>query len=413
VYCSSWGASEANGDRETISISSRDYGVRSETDRYGRDNCVELPEFGGGVQIIKKVGEYCNTPLRIVCFILLAINVAYAVTGVARYGSQHVDAYGIWLLKAKMIKQTDGALLPFLRDSEYAYSHQTYPILLPWLMTLSDSFLYVYPVLYVAILALLYRVMRNESLSHVVALGWTTLASFMGPLIAQGGRMHAGLADIWITLLVALCMLFAQKKQWWGVVGLVMLASMIKTEGIFLLAFLAIGLPGLTRKCAMCAVAVIPFLIWQIMVRVWGIPSDVVFGWPGFTELFHRLGIVAVGVGKEMMNWRNWYVVWGMVLLRFFFASQIAVLGCLKASGCALNLLEAKKKQGGWGTVLVLMISGYVGVYLLADMNTAAYVSSSVDRIMLQLLPLWWVIMAKNNSLSHRAPFSLTKGDEY
>lgn len=360
-----------------------------------------------GMESLKRIFIY-------ICYALLAINIMYAVTGVWRYGSQHIDAYGIWMLKAKAVQQELGIPFGFLRDPAYAYSHQTYPLLLPAVLSFGEWILWLYPMAYVMILMLLYRIFRNENQSHVSALGWTTAASFMGPLIAQGGRMHAGLADIWICLLVALCMVFLQRKQWWGVVGLVMVASMVKTEGIFLIAFLFFQ-DRTPTWILRYIVAVVPFIVWQMMVRVWGLPSDVVFGWPGLGELLHRLVIVVGGVGKEMLNWRNWYVVWPLFWLNIFlyfpqFANQRARLpkgvrlralfaGISEKQrrmgfDCALNSLEVNKIQP-WGKVLGMIVLGYVGVYLFANMDTAGYVASSVDRIMLQLLPLWWVRQGK------------------
>lgn len=375
-----------------------------------------------------------NTVKRIItigCFGLLMINVAYAATGVWRYGSQHIDAYGIWMLKAKAIHEERGIPFGFLRDPAYAYSHQTYPLLLPVLLSLGEWTLWLYPMAYVMILLLLYRIFRNENQSHLSSLAWTTAASFMGPLIAQGGRMHVGLADIWICLLVVLCMVFSQRKQWWGVVGAVMIASMVKTEGIFLIAFLFFtpgvnqwrfpNTPGVLR----ILIALTPFLVWQVMVRMWGLPSDVVFGWPGFGELFHRAMIVVVGVGKEMMNWRNWYVIWPLFWLNIFlyfpqFANQRARLPKgvrLRALFAGISEKQRRednslgkqpvslKKGDKFGMTLIFMTLGYVAVYLFADMDTAGYVASSIDRIMLQLLPLWWIqicgnmtVKGKNNS---------------
>ncbi len=347
-----------------------------------------------------------------ICVLILLINVAYAITGVWRFGSQHVDAYGIWLLKAKAMTIERGIPWQLLRNPEYHYSHQTYPLLLPYLLSWGSWTLWLYPMVYVTILGLLYHILRGEGHDQLHALGWVTVASYMGPLIAQGGRLHAGLADIWITLLVALCMRFTQKQQWWGIVGIIMIASMIKTEGIFLLGFL-INTPHLSppsyfrRKevkeggiwVLRCIVAIIPFVIWQIVVQVGGIPSDVVFGWPGVGELMRRLGMVIVGVGEEMVNWRNWYVVWGIFLIRFFSSirkSRSPACNALRSNagrGCELNLLESRNKY--WWNVLGLMVLGYAGVYVFANLDTTAYVRSSVDRIMLQLLPLWWVVMAK------------------
>ncbi len=346
-----------------------------------------------GMESLKRICIY-------ICFALLVINVLYAVTGVWRYGSQHIDAYGIWMLKAKAIRLERGIPLKLLQDSTYAYSHQTYPFLLPSMLSLGEWTLWLYPLAYGMILMLLYRILRNERHSHLSALAWTTVASFMGPLIAQGGRLHVGLADIWICLLVVLSMVFVQQKKWWGVVGVVMIASMIKTEGVLLISFLLVQdrTPSWILRYI---VAAIPFIVWQIAVQVWALPSDVMFGWPGFAELLHRLMIVAVGVGKEMLNWRNWYVVWGIWVVNLFSSTRKS-RSSTPASGVRLRSsftgVSEKGEEKKWGRILGIMVMGYVAVYLFAQMDTVGYVASSVDRIMLQLLPLWWVLLVHHDA---------------
>jgi hypothetical protein len=301
-----------------------------------------------------------------VSWFVLGINVSYAVTGLWRFGSQHVDAYGIWLFKAKAIQQQ--SISQVLHDPQYGYSHQSYPLLLPWILSWGDWALWVYPLIYIAILGVMYVILRAERVSPTTALGWVALMSFMGPLQAQAGRLHAGLGDIWITLAVAGCVWAMQRQRWWMVSGLIVIASMIKTEGIFLVAFLLVS-----KKWRWIIPSMVPFVGWQLGMKWLHISSDVAFGWPGLGRLLSRLGIVAVGAVKEMLHWRNWYIVWGI-----FWS----------------NLLMGKMAVGRWGRVLLLMVGGYVIVYVFASIDVAAYVSSSIDRIMLQLLPLWWVIMA-------------------
>lgn len=338
----------------------------------------------------------------------LLVNFVYVVMGVARYGSQHVDAYGIWMLKAKAWSVEGGIPLGLLRDSRYAYSHQQYPLLLPGVMAgwasltgSLESFLWWYPLIYSVFLFLLYTLLRLEGHTKLTSLGWTTAASFMGPLMAQGGRLHAGLADIWIAVLVALCMVATiYKKPWWIVLS-VMIASQIKTEGIFLLAFLVNALfqrvPLSLKKgeaIGMMLTASAPFIVWQGLVRYWQLPSDVRFMWPGLVEVFYRLWIVVVGVGKEMMNWRNWYVVWALAAITSIFSVIRKLQSSLPQAGSGSGFNLRKSQKNNWLSILGVMVGGYVAVYLFADMNTANYVSSSIDRVMLQLMPLWWLVLA-------------------
>jgi hypothetical protein len=303
-------------------------------------------------------------------WVVLVINVVYVVMGVAKYGSQHVDVYGIWMLKAQAWATGNGVLQNVLKNENYAYSHQQYPLLLPammvgWAKVFGgvESFVWIYPLLYVGVLAVLYQLTKS--------LAWTVAASFIGPLMAQGGRLHAGLADIWITLLVGLGLLMVRKKKLIWLSLMVMIASQIKMEGIFLMAlFVGADVPW-KRKWGWMAMAVMPFLWWQWQVRQLGLPSDVGFYWPGVVELVRRFGVIMVLIVKEMLNWRNWYLIWIIWWLMPKRTMEIRVLG--------------------------LMSLGYLLVYLFSRIDPVVYVASSVDRIMLQLLPLWWVELSRPN----------------
>jgi hypothetical protein len=321
--------------------------------------------------------------IRKLLLLILAINIAYVVTGVARYGSQHVDAYGIWMLKAKAWVAEGGVPLELLRDPDYLYSHQQYPLLLPAMMAgwveifgSVESFVWVYPVVYGLVLVVLYRLTGN--------LTWAVVASFMGPLMAQGGRGHAGLADIWITLLVGLAMLSVRSQSFWRLAMIVMVASQIKAEGIFLLA-LFWGIKGnIGNKIGWMLLATMPFLWWQWQVREWALLSDLGFYWPGLPELFNRLIMIVGLVIREMLNWRNWYIVWPLWWITLAIRTQNS-----KVKGQSIEL-----------KVFGMMSLGYVGVYLFSTLEPAAYVGSSIDRVLLQLLPLWWVVVGGRLNLT-------------
>jgi len=312
-------------------------------------------------------------------WLVLVINIVYVVMGVAKYGCQHVDAYGIWMLKARAWTRGTEALQNVLKNEKFGYSHQQYPLLLPAMMTgwarlfgTVESFVWVYPLVYVAVLVALYRLTGS--------LGWTTAATFMGPLMAQGGRLHAGLADIWICLLVGLGLLAIKHRSLAWLTIIVMVASQMKTEGIFLMALFT-GMPGSwSKKIGWMILAAIPFMWWQWQVRVWGLPSDIGFYWPGVGELARRVPLIIELVIKEMLNWQNWYVVW-----------IIWWVTLLSARG-GFSPLKRESLR-----ILGLMGLGYVGVYLFSSLDPVRYVSSSIDRVMLQLLPVWWPMLGWKN----------------
>jgi hypothetical protein len=329
--------------------------------------------------------------IRKLLLLVLAINIAYVLTGVARFGSQHVDAYGIWMLKAKAWVTAGGVPVELLRDPDYVYSHQQYPLLLPAMMAgwaevfgSVESFVWVYPVLYGLVLVVLYRLTGN--------LAWTVTASFMGPLMAQGGRGHAGLADIWITLLVGLAMLAVRKQSVFWLTIIVALASQIKLEGIFLAAlFFGMVLPW-RHKMGWMLLSAVPFLWWQWQVREWALLSDLGLYWPGLPALFNRLILIGGLVIREMLNWRNWYIVWPLWWVTFVIKTQ--------RSKVKDQSIELK--------VLGIMGLGYVVVYLFSQLEPAVYVSSSIDRVMLQLLPLWWPVLGWKNEPNRNQQTAIT-----
>lgn len=325
------------------------------------------------------------------CLALLTINVVYATVGVVRLGPRHIDAYGIWMLKAKAWVLEEGLPFGFLKKEQYGYSHGQYPVLLPFLMSRAWNlvgseygFLLFYPFAYIAVLWIIFTLLRQDNISSLKSLVWTTGASFLSPLIAQGGRGHAGLADIWIALLFGVCLWAVREKQVLIAVLSVMLASQIKTEGVFGAAILlGLTLP-IKSKLFTIVIAILPAIFWQLMVRLWQLPSDFSLMIPSFGLLVERIGILMVYTIKEMMNINNWYVIWAIFWLSIFFGKE----------------QRSWWNRKGW-KILLVMVAGYAGIYLFSTIEITRYVSSSMDRIMLQLLPLWFVGIAGRSHIRH------------
>jgi hypothetical protein len=183
---------------------------------------------------------------KIILF-LIGLNFFYVLSGAIHYPLASIDVYSIWLLKAKAFYVYNGFPLEFLQN--IGYSHPHYPVFLPWFFSLIYKIiggvneyyvLVLYPFVYLVILFLACRFFTKIGLSKTISLFFVYIYSMLSPLLAQGGRYHAGLADIvlvllyWIGILVAYEI--ARKKGSnfvWVLVLIVAIASQIKLEGVF------------------------------------------------------------------------------------------------------------------------------------------------------------------------------------
>jgi len=302
---------------------------------------------------------------KIIILILIGINVIYVWSGATKFGAQSIDVYGNWLLKAKILYLNNGQIPELLLNNpDYKSAHWQYPYL--WPLTVWQIYKYwgfneqniynLFPLFYAVILVLAAINFRKSGISWIKVLILTYVYSMLGPLLAQGGRFHAGNADILILLLGWLIVSFRDKKLLVAV--LVVIASMIKTEGVFWAVFL------LNSKWIF--LAVLPAIIWQAAIKKYNIPND--FGLMLPVGIVGRLWGLIRGMAGEFLNVNNWYILWPI-----FFLSV--------------------KKHPFWRPLL-FMLSGFIFIYLGTNINTYAYVSSSFDRVLLQLSPLWFTMMS-------------------
>src|ERR1035437_3626135 len=135
---------------------------------------------------------------------LILLNIIYAFVGAYFYPLSSIDAIGIWLLKAKFFYLSSGFPLEFLKNISFVYSHPHYPLLLPFIISVFYSLLggvkeqliiFIYPLTFIAILFILYKLLRKFGFSQIIALTFTYIYSMFSPLLAQAGRKHAGEAD--------------------------------------------------------------------------------------------------------------------------------------------------------------------------------------------------------------------------
>jgi hypothetical protein len=210
----------------------------------------------------------------------------------------------------------------------------------------------------------------------------------LSPFLAQGGRKHAGDADIFIVfvnwLALFLSYLFFKNKSYKIlslIIILAMISSQIKGEGIFL-ASIILFLP-LTKKAKLLSlvISLIPFLIWRGVITYYKIPNDFYFLIPPLKEIVARIFEIPYYTLREMIKINNWYIFWPV------FASLVILVR-------SKNNFINKFVLPSFG----LTSLGFFAFYLLLSVSPTTYVPSSIDRILLQLSPfyfLWFVVLVK------------------
>lgn len=333
--------------------------------------------------------------IELVLLLLLSINILYAISGALHFPMSHIDVWSDWLYKAKALYVFHYSL-DFLVQAHNQFNHPQYPLLLPLLYAgvyqmiggVNEMAVSLFsPVVYVVILIVCYRFLRSQRYTKNTALLFTYIYSMLSPLIAQGGRLHAGMPDIFITLghWVALTIVWkAQQKKnspeilsWWLVL-VCLLASSIKTEGLLIAAYFFCMPLSTLQKWQRIFVASLATMGWEVVVALLHIPKTYGISLTNLPQVPVRLVVTVKDTFQELfLNINNWYIFWWL----FF---------CLLATTRITNTFIKK-------TVIPLLLVfsvAFVGIYLFATVHIDGYVSSSLDRLLLQISPLWFVIFA-------------------
>lgn len=346
---------------------------------------------------------------------LLCINVLYVFAGVVQFPLRSVDAYSDWMFKAKVLYLSPTFPTAFFQNWEYMAAHMQYPILLPTLFSVfysvfgfHDHFItLVYPLLYIAILLLCWKSLRLLDIHPHLAIACTYIYSMLSPLLAQGGRSHAGNADIvlvliyWIIIAVVLGPTRTNNTRTNATLTLlaflVMCASQIKTEGILIISlFLFVPLSH-KKRFFFILISLLPSLVWSFYVKQHNFASDIVYGPVPVHEFLLRTGTVVYGYLLELVNYRNWYIFW------------ILTIACMYVP----TKLHEKTKTIFLPTTLVMLVVT-MGSYVFAhfartEISILRYVTSSADRVLFQLSPFVFLYFAQTLSTILRSYFSWPK----
>ncbi len=331
--------------------------------------------------------------LKNILLVLLGINIIYVISGVIHFPLGGIDVYSIWLLKAKEFYVN--GIFPLSNLNQFPYSHPQYPILLP----LIYSFIYqiidgvkefyvliLSPLAYISILVLSYKLFRKLGIKENISLIFTYIYSMFGPLLAGGGRMHAGEADIFLVLICwgILHLVFNylnDKKFKWIIfmATLIATASQIKMEGV-LPAILILFIPGkIKQKLIGILISVVPAILWTLLRIKSGLIADFGYIVPSISELIFRLTSLLIIVFREMANYRNWYIFWPIFWLSIYLIKQKSNLFLKIITQCLLSM------------VLLFTFN-----FLFSSLDINIYAPSSIDRIMLQLSPYFFTIFVLN-----------------
>lgn len=328
--------------------------------------------------------------------LLIAINIVYVTSGAAHFPMSHIDVWSSWLYKAKALYLSQGSI-EFLITAHNQFNHPQYPILLP----LVFAFIYhllggvnelivslISPIVYVSVLYSTYITLRKFKRSPIAAVIFTYCYSMLPPLLAQGGRYHAGMPDIYLTLLHSLAVLHiyssqnSQGRNLQKTIALVLVtivASLIKTEGV-LFVFYFLFLPiKVHQKLLAGILSLLGFFYWEWIVITAPIYQSYMLLLPTVTVISERAPTIFFESIREVFfNLRNWYGTWWLFTLMALVPHQ-----------------QSRFTQKTLKPLLWIFLSSFFFIYLCNTTPVEGYVSSSLDRLLLQISPIWFLLLSE------------------
>ena len=330
------------------------------------------------------------------CFIAIGYGLLAVGIDALIYPVIEWDAFAIWQLKAEVLATLPMHPKPgYFSDLSLSFSHLRYPVLQPMVcagmhaMTdrLDDLGKTIAMLWYPGMLGAVYCAVRRMN-CRTAALTATALLACAEPFCRYGGT---GTAEMAITAFYAcsiLCLLRWQETGQWKYAILAALFSAwmawTKNEGLALAAVNAVAMAAMgprgkwrTSLVAAGMLAVIVgaiYLPW--IVYTWGLPrsdEDYAGRLNPHQILSHlgRLGAIVAGMGTELVNCRDWGLLWVLVLVlaaarwRRFRDRAIAMLGIL----------------------LILHLLAYVPPLMVTNWNLSELLWVSADRLIMHAAP--------------------------
>jgi hypothetical protein len=316
------------------------------------------------------------------------------------------DAWAIWNLKARFIERgaADGAWID-LFNRDIAWSHPDYPLLLPWLIargwTYAGRETVAVPIAYAALFSAGTVAVLVVSIARLRHTGAGLLAgAFLAaaPAFVTYGPVQCADVPLAFFLVTTVTLIAeaerAQRPSGWLLAGLAAgLGAWTKNEGagfwivsvmVFVGWVLLRSPRGRGRGPLLMVAASAPLVLALAVFKSFvGVENDVVNvrTLPMlFTNIIdaERVTTVLSAVGMELWNggaeWVGVLPILGLyVLVRGGYRSREAVVGRSAA-------------------VITIMLAAYTAVYVQTPLDLRWHLQTSVDRLLLQLLPaIIWI----------------------
>jgi hypothetical protein len=360
-------------------------------------NIIYFGTTGWDWAVRTAVNKNLYTFLRAVLFLLLSSNLLYVISGALHFPMSHIDVWSSWLYKAKALYLFKGSL-DFLFTAHNQFNHPQYPLLFPLFVaglytlwgSVNELVISLFsPVVYGVILILCYQFLLKLKFTPVTALAGTYAYSMIPPLLAQAGRYHAAMPDIYLTLLywLALHLVFdgqqSLKKAFRNTfIFLVIVASLIKVEGVFMIFYLFFLPLTWKQKWYAAALASLGFVAWEAIVFLGPIYQSYGLSLSNFWIIHVRLPILAKETIQELFfNISNWYCIWWLFFITLIFIRPQHIF----QRTIARPLLQ-------------LFFWTFLIIYVFNTTPVVGYISSSLDRLLLQISPLWFCVLLLNLS---------------
>ncbi len=326
------------------------------------------------------------------------IGVVFAANLAAAQPDGAWDAWAIWNFKARWLARGGSSWSDILTNHIFATAHPDYPLLLPlsvsrlWTMTggvplaVPQAFGVCAAAVVAALLVGATRVLRGPMSAAVAGAGLLVLPPFLAASASQ--LADVPLACCYLATLVALA-LGAQGGQgrWFALAGLSAGAAMwTKNEGTL---FFVCALAGLVataarsggerreaaRRIGEFVAGAAPFIVATVVLRWIALPNDLMAG-QSVVATWERL----TTAGRHVEILRQ-----GVTLLRTLpdAIGVVGVAGYLGFRGLAPDLRPTMPVV----ITLALTACGYYALYLVTPSDLSWHLTTSADRLLIQLWP--------------------------
>ena len=336
-------------------------------------------------------------------FLLWALVAAKSLYGTG------IDAWAIWKLKARYLFYSPNLWQDMFRVP-LNFSHLDYPLFYPlsllfgWRIEGQDSMWAP-----LAISGLFTMATAGALVAYLLPLGraraWLAGALLVSTphFIGMGASQYADILVAYFALTTAICLIEGFRKcsgRHLVIAGFLAGAnSFVKNEGILLFLAFFIALCGVSalagqalrkdrgRGVVCFVLGALPYLAATLSFKCKAaFPNDVITVERLITALtsaewLRRLPEVLAYLGREILEENKW--VYGWVIFGAFLIGHLRQL--LDRKGPLLLLVS-----------FMIVAAGYVAVYLITPIDLMVHLTTSVDRLMLQLLPLAILLMFDN-----------------